>query len=497
MLFLELTLMLSTLSDAKLLRTHAFIGGDWCGAESGSTMAVEDPANGLIVGTVPEMNGDDARRAIDAAAVAQPGWQKQTAAARGGMLKAWFAEVMASVQDLADIITAESGKPLGEARGEVVYAASFLEWYAEEARRAYGEIIPPPQADKRLLVIRQPIGVAAAITPWNFPAAMILRKVAAALAAGCAIVVKPAPQTPLTALALAALAERAGLPPGVLNVVTGSIDSSRDIGTAICESTVVRALSFTGSTAAGTALSSQAAKTVKKVSLELGGNASFIVFDDADLDSAVAGAVAAKFRNAGQTCVCANRLYIQDGIHDAFVAKFMTEVQRLQVGPGSDEGVAIGPLIDARAVEKVHDLVDEARTAGGSVQLGGSPLNRDGNFYAPTVLTGANASMRLAHEELFGPVAPVFRFRTEAEVIELANNTDFGLASYFFSRDVSRCFRVAEQLECGMIGINTGMISTAVAPFGGVKASGIGREGGCHGMDEYQELKYLCFGETE
>lgn len=483
------------LTDRSLVRSHAYVGGGWCEAEGGTTVPVEDPANGQVIGSVPEMHGIDAERAIAAAAAALPTWREETAASRGDSLRKWSAAVTAATDDLAAIVTAESGKPLAEARGEVAYAASFLDWYAEEARRAYGEIIPPPQADKRLLVIRQPIGVAAAITPWNFPAAMILRKVAAALAAGCSMVVKPAPQTPLTALALATLAERVGIPAGVLNVVTGSLASSRDIGTAICESPVVRALSFTGSTAAGIALAQQAAATVKKVSLELGGNASLVVFDDADLEAAVAGAVAAKFRNAGQTCVCANRIYVQAGIHDAFVEHFTAAVRGLKVGPGAERDVTVGPLIDSRAIAKVTGLVDEALASGGVANLGGKPDGRGGHFFEPTVLTGVNASMRLAREEIFGPVAPVFRFETEAEALELANATEFGLASYFFSRDVSRCFRVAEQLECGMVGINTGMLSTAVAPFGGVKASGIGREGGRYGMDEYQELKYLCFGE--
>ena len=487
--------MVMDLSDPTLLRTHAFVGGIWCGAESGSTVSVKDPATGLAIGTVPEMNDADARKAIDAAAASQSEWQNKTAAVRGDFLKAWFHAVSAAADDLALIITTESGKPITEARGEVAYAASFLEWYAEEARRAYGEIIPPPQPDKRLLVIRQPIGVAAAITPWNFPAAMILRKVAAALAAGCSIVIKPAPQTPLTALALAAIAERVQLPAGVVNVVTGSLRSSHAIGTAICESPVIRALSFTGSTAAGINLASQAAGTVKKVSLELGGNASFIVFEDADINAAVAGAIAAKFRNAGQTCVCANRIYVQASIHDAFVERFVTAIRDLRIGCGIDKGVAIGPLIDERAVTKVRDLVDDATENGGVVQLGGKPLQGEGNFFEPTVLTDVNASMRLAREEIFGPVAAIFRFQTEVEVLKLANATDFGLASYFFSRDVGRCFRIAEGLECGMVGINTGMLSTAVAPFGGVKSSGIGREGGRHGLDEYQELKYLCFGE--
>lgn len=481
--------------SSELQQSRALIGGNWCEAASGQRLEVIDPATGVAIGSVPEMGVVDTDHAIEAAATALPRWRQQTAKARGQFLRQWFETVTAATSDLAAIITAESGKPLAEARGEVGYAAAFLEWYAEEARRAYGEVIPPHQADKRLLVIRQPIGVAAAITPWNFPAAMILRKAAAALAAGCTMVVKPAPQTPLTALALARLAEQAGLPPGVLNIVTGSIDSSRQIGTAICESPTVRALSFTGSTAAGVALARQAAATVKKVSLELGGNASFIVFDDADLDAAVAGALAAKFRNTGQTCVCANRLFVQAGVHDAFVEKFAAAVAQLKVGPGADEGVAVGPLIDSRAVEKVSGLVADAVSGGGRTLLGGTTHGLGGTFFEPTVITGATPAMRLAREEIFGPVAAVFRFETEAEVLELANATEFGLASYFYSRDVGRCFRVAEALECGMVGINTGILSTEVAPFGGVKSSGLGREGGRYGLDEYQELKYLCFGE--
>lgn len=489
--------MALALTDSSLVVSRGFIGGAWCEAASGRRLDVVDPATGRSIGSVPEMEGAEAERAISAAAEAFGPWRMLPAATRGQHLRTWFEAVTAATDDLAAIITAECGKPLAEARGEVAYAASFLEWYAGEAQRAYGDVIPPVHADKRMLVIRQPIGVAAAITPWNFPAAMILRKVAAALAAGCPMVVKPAPQTPLTALALAVLAERAGLPPGVVNVVTASVDSSRAIGQAICESPTVRALSFTGSTQAGIALSQQAAGTVKKVSLELGGNASFIVFDDADVDAAVAGALAAKFRNTGQTCVCANRLFVQAGIHDTFVKKFTAAVAGLKVGPGADEGVTVGPLIDDRAYAKVVGLLDDAKNLGAQPQLGGEAAGLGGTFFQPTVLTGAQPTMRLAHEEIFGPIAPVFRFETEPEVIDFANATDFGLASYFYSRDVSRCFRVAEALECGMVGINTGLLSSAVAPFGGVKFSGLGREGGRYGLEEYQEMKYLCFGEID
>ena len=486
--------MVFELTDASLLQTGACIAGKVCESISGSRVDVIDPATSEIIGSVPEMNGEDARKAIAAAEKALATWRTTTAAVRSERLQAWHRHVMESKEDLAQLITAECGKPIAESRGEVAYAASFLEWYAEEAKRAYGDVIPPHQEDKRLLVIRQPIGVAAAITPWNFPAAMILRKVAAALAAGCTMVVKPAPQTPLTALALHVLADRSGLPPGVLNTITGSIESSRQIGSAICESPTVRALSFTGSTPAGVSLAQQAATTVKKVSLELGGNASFIVFDDADIQSAVQGALAAKFRNSGQTCVCANRFFVQSGVHDTFVEAFTAAVAQLRVGPGSEPDVSVGPLIDDRAHEKVKALVADAVACGAEVAVGGSSDSTSGRFYPPTVLTSATPQMRLATEEIFGPVAPVFRFESEEEVLQLANRTEFGLASYFYSQDINRCFRVAEAIECGMVGINTGMLSTVVAPFGGVKSSGIGREGGRYGLDEYQELKYICLG---
>ena len=482
------------LTDVSLLQSGALIGGEVCESISGSRVDVTNPATSEIIGSVPEMNGEDTQKAIAAAESALAEWRTTAANVRSKRLQAWHRQVIDATEDLALLITAECGKPLSESRGEVAYAASFLEWYAEEAKRAYGDIIPPHQEDKRLMVIRQPIGVAAAITPWNFPAAMILRKVGAALAAGCTMVVKPAPQTPLTALALGVLAERSGLQPGVLNIITGSIESSRDIGTAICENPVVRALSFTGSTAAGISLAQQAAGTVKKVSLELGGNASFIVFEDADIEEAVQGAIAAKFRNSGQTCVCANRFFVQSGVHDEFVKAFTEAIAQLRVGQGSEPGVSVGPLIDDRAYEKVQGIVADAVACGAQVAFGGDPDPTKGRFFPPTVLTSANHQMRLATEEIFGPVAPVFKFQTEEEVIHLANHTEFGLASYFYSRDINRCFRVAETLECGMVGINTGMLSTAVAPFGGVKSSGVGREGGKYGLDEYQELKYICLG---
>ena len=488
--------MVIELADMSLVQSGAHIGGEVCESVTGSCVDVIDPANAEVIGSVPEMNGDDTRQAILAADVALDAWKTTTAASRSERLQAWHTHVIESKEDIARLITAESGKPIAESRGEVEYAASFLKWYAEEARRAYGDVIPPHQEDKRLLVMRQPIGVAAAITPWNFPAAMILRKVAAALAAGCTMVVKPAPQTPLTALALHVLAERSGLPPGVLNTITGSIESSRKIGAAICQSHTVRALSFTGSTAAGISLAQQAASTVKKVSLELGGNASFIVFDDADIDRAVQGALAAKFRNSGQTCVCANRFFVQSKVYEKFVDGFSTAVSKLRVGPGIDPDVSVGPLIDNRAQQKVQDIVSDAVARGAKLAVGGNCNSMDGRFFPPTVLTKVTPEMRLASEEIFGPVAPIFRFESEEQVLRLANQTDFGLASYFYSQDVNRCFRVAEAIECGMVGINTGMLSTVVAPFGGVKNSGVGREGGRYGLDEYQELKYICFGDV-
>ena len=488
--------MVLELADMSLVQSGAHIGGKVCESVTGSCVDVIDPANAEVIGSVPEMNGDDTRQAILAADVALGAWKTTTAASRSERLLAWHTHVIESKEDIARLITAESGKPIAESRGEVEYAASFLKWYAEEARRAYGDVIPPHQEDKRLLVMRQPIGVAAAITPWNFPAAMILRKVAAALAAGCTMVVKPAPQTPLTALALHVLAERSGLPPGVLNTITGSIESSREIGAAICQSHTVRALSFTGSTAAGISLAQQAASTVKKVSLELGGNASFIVFDDADIDRAVQGALAAKFRNSGQTCVCANRFFVQRKVYEKFVDGFSAAVSKLRVGPGIDPDVSVGPLIDNRAHQKVQDIVSDAVARGAEVAVGGNCNSMDGRFFPPTVLTKVTPEMRLGSEEIFGPVAPIFQFESEEQVLRLANQTDFGLASYFYSQDVNRCFRVAEAIECGMVGINTGMLSTVVAPFGGVKSSGVGREGGRYGLDEYQELKYICFGDV-
>lgn len=479
---------LAQLADATLLRFDALIGGAW--TAGGARFPVVDPATGITLAEVANLGHEEAQLAIAAADRAGPAWRAQTAKQRAAVLQRWAALLHAHADDLARIMTAEQGKPLAEARAEIGFGASFIEWFAEESRRVYGETIPTTDTDKRYLVIRQPIGVCAAITPWNFPVAMITRKVAPALAAGCTVVVKPAEQTPLCALAVAELGRRAGLPDGVLNVVTGDGEHSIAIGRALCEHDMVRHLSFTGSTEVGRILMRQCAPTIKKLSLELGGNAPFIVFDDADLDAAVEGALISKFRNAGQTCVCANRLYVQAGVYDRFVQKLAARAGEIRVGNGFDDGVQQGPLIDADALTKVETHVADAIAKGARVVVGGQ---RTGvNSYAPTVLADANDTMLCAREETFGPVAPVFRFDTEAEVIALANATEFGLASYFFSRDLGRIFRVGEALEYGMVGVNTGLISTAEVPFGGVKQSGLGREGSHHGMDEYLETKYLC-----
>ncbi len=479
---------LAQLADATLLRFDALIGGTW--TAGGARFPVVDPATGITLAEVANLGHEEAQQAIAAADRAGPAWRAQTAKQRAAVLQRWAALLHAHADDLARIMTAEQGKPLAEARAEIGFGASFIEWFAEESRRVYGETIPTTDTDKRYLVIRQPIGVCAAITPWNFPVAMITRKVAPALAAGCTVVVKPAEQTPLCALAVAELGRRAGLPDGVLNVVTGDGEHSIAIGRALCEHDMVRHLSFTGSTEVCRILMRQCAPTIKKLSLELGGNAPFIVFDDADLDAAVEGALISKFRNAGQTCVCANRLYVQAGVYDRFVQKLAARAGEIRVGNGFDDGVQQGPLIDADALTKVETHVADAIAKGARVVVGGQ---RTGvNSYAPTVLADANDAMLCAREETFGPVAPVFRFDTEAEVIALANATEFGLASYFFSRDLGRIFRVGEALEYGMVGVNTGLISTAEVPFGGVKQSGLGREGSRHGMDEYLETKYLC-----
>jgi succinate-semialdehyde dehydrogenase / glutarate-semialdehyde dehydrogenase len=482
---------LTSLKDPGLLRTDALINGEW--VSGGQRFGVDDPATGQRLAEVANLGAAETEQAIAAANAAWPAWRAQTAKQRAAVLMKWFQLLNEHADDLARLMTAEQGKPLAEARGEVIYAASFVEWFAEEAKRVYGETVPTTDPTKRYLVIKQPIGVCAAITPWNFPIAMITRKVAPALAAGCPVVIKPAEQTPLSALAAAELAQRAGMPPGVLNVVTGDSEQSIEIGKVLCGSDAVRHLSFTGSTEVGRVLMQQCAPTIKKMSLELGGNAPFIVFDDADVDSAVEGAMASKYRNAGQTCVCANRLYVQDGVYEAFTAKLAEKVRNLKVGNGFEAGVQLGPLIDEPALAKVEAHVADATAQGARVLTGGQRVGE--RFFAPTVLADVTPDMLCSREETFGPVAPVFRFKSEDEVIALANATEFGLASYFYSRDIGRIFRVAEGLEYGMVGINTGLISVAEVPFGGVKQSGLGREGSHHGMDDYVEVKYLCLGD--
>ncbi len=479
------------LKDTSLLRDACYINGQWTGADNGRAFDVLNPANGEVVMQVPDCGADETRRAIDAANAAWGDWRARTAKERAGILKEWFNLMMAHQEDLAQIMTAEQGKPLTEARGEIAYAASFIEWFAEEAKRIYGDTINHPLPGKRIVVLKQPIGVAAAITPWNFPAAMITRKCAPALAVGCTMLVKPAEDTPLTALALAELGDRAGLPPGVLNIVTGD---ARAIGGEMTGNPVVRKLSFTGSTEVGKLLIEQCASTVKKVSMELGGNAPFIVFDDADIDAAVEGAMASKFRNTGQTCVCANRILVQDGVYDAFAERLADAAGKLKVGVGTDDGVQQGPLINDAALEKVEHHVRDAVDKGAGVMIGGRRHELGGTFYEPTVLRDVTREMVLNGEETFGPVAPLLRFRTEEEAVRIANDTPYGLASYFYSRDIARVWRVAEALEYGIVGINEGIFSNEVAPFGGVKESGIGREGSKYGAEEYLELKYLCLG---
>ena len=477
------------LKDNGIFRQRCLIDGNWLDADSGETLAIHNPATGEALGTVPKTGAAETRRAIAAAQAALPAWRARTAGERARLLRRWHDLLMAHQDDLGLLMTAEQGKPLAEARGEIAYAAGYLEWFAEEGRRAYGEIIPPNLADRRILATREPVGVCAAITPWNFPAAMITRKAGAALAAGCTMVAKPASQTPFSALALAELAARAGIPAGVFNVVTGSAAA---IGGELCANPSVRKLSFTGSTEIGAQLIAQCAPTVKKLSMELGGNAPFIVFDDADLDAAVAGAIVSKYRNAGQTCVCANRLLVQDGVYDAFAEKLAKAVGGLKVGNGVEPGVTQGPLIDAPALAKVEELVADARAKGARVVCGGRRHALGRTFYEPTILADVTPAMRVAREEIFGPVAPLFRFAAEEDAVRMANDTEFGLASYFFARDVGRIFRVAEALEYGMVGVNTGAISTEIAPFGGVKSSGLGREGSRHGLDDYLEIKYVC-----
>ncbi len=481
-----------TLNDSALLRGQSYIGGAWVGADDGALFAVTNPATGETIAQVADVGVAETRRAIAAADAAFGPWKAKTGKERAAALRKWFELIMAAGDDLARLMTLEQGKPLAEAKGEVAYGANFVEWFAEEAKRIYGDTIPAHGADKRIVVIKQPIGVVAAITPWNFPIAMITRKVAPALAVGCPVVVKPSEDTPLSALALAVLAERAGLPAGVFNVVTST--KAPEVGLELTTSEVVRKVSFTGSTEVGKILMRQSASTVKKVSLELGGNAPFIVFDDADLDAAVVGALASKYRNAGQTCVCANRLLVQDGVYDAFVAKLKAAVEGFKVGNGLEAGVTQGPLINADAIDKVETLVADAVEKGARVVTGGSRHDLGGTFFQPTILTEVTPAMKVAKEEIFGPVAPVFRFKTEADAIRMANDTVFGLAAYFYGRDVARVWRVAEALEYGMVGINEGLISTEVAPFGGVKQSGLGREGSKYGTDDFLEVKYMCFG---
>ena len=477
------------LNNSSLLRSDAFIAGEWRAANGRGTIAVTNPATGAVVGTVPRFGVTETQEAIVAADQAANAWRKTPAKVRSGILRRWYELMLENADDLAMIMTAEQGKPLNEALGEVRYAAAYLEWYAEEAKRIDGSVIAGPSPDKRILVTREPVGVCAAITPWNFPLAMITRKAGPALAAGCPVVVKPASKTPLSALALADLAELADVPPGVFSVVTGP---AGEVGTALATSPLVKKLSFTGSTEVGRTLMTQAGATVKKISMELGGNAPFIVFDDADIDAAVEGAVASKYRNAGQTCVCTNRFYIQDGVHDAFAERLVAAVRTLKVGNGAEHGVTQGPLVDASAVEKVKEHIEDALEHGARILCGGTSHALGGNFFEPTVLSNATRAMKIAREETFGPVAALFRFTSEEEVIELANDTEYGLASYLYSRDLGRTFRVSEALEYGMVGVNTGLISNEMAPFGGVKQSGLGREGSKFGIDDYTSLKYTC-----
>ena len=480
----------SLLSDPSLLATDAYLGGEWTGATGGKTFAVRNPARGDEIAQVADLSREDVARAVAAADEAQKDWAARTGKDRANILRAWFDLMVENADDLATILTAEQGKPRAEARGEILYGASFIEWFAEEAKRVYGEIVPGHQPDKRIHVLRQPIGVAAAITPWNFPNAMITRKVGPALAAGCSIVVRPPSLTPLSALALGVLADRAGLPKGIFSVLPST--DSKGVGQEFCENDAVRKLTFTGSTEVGRILLKQAADRVMKCSMELGGNAPFIVFDDADVDAAVEGAIICKFRNNGQTCVCANRIYVQDGVYDAFAEKLAERLSKMKVGDGLEDGTDLGPLIDEDAVAKVMSHIQDAQEKGGKVISGGSKHDLGGLFFQPTVVTGATQEMKFSTEETFGPLAPLYRFKTEDEAIALANDTIFGLASYFYARDLSRVTRVQEALEYGIVGVNTGLISTEVAPFGGVKQSGLGREGSRHGIDEFTELKYVC-----
>ncbi|UYZ83860.1 NADP-dependent succinate-semialdehyde dehydrogenase [Entomomonas sp. E2T0] len=475
------------LKDTSLFRQQAYVDGKWLDADSGKTIEVTNPATGEVIGTVPRMGAAETKRAIEAANKALPAWRAKTAKERSVIIRRWFDLLIQHQDDLALILTTEQGKPLAEAKGEIVYGASYLDWFSEEAKRVYGDVIPGHMTDKRVVVIKQPIGVTAAITPWNFPNAMITRKAGPALAAGCTMIIKPASATPYSALALVELAERAGVPAGVLSVVTGS---AGEIGNELTSNPIIRKLSFTGSTEIGRDLMAECAKDIKKVSLELGGNAPFIVFDDADLDAAVEGAMISKYRNSGQTCVCANRLYVQDSIYDAFIEKFKAAVAKLKIGNGAEAGITTGPMIDGKAVEKVQEHIEDAVSKGAKVVAGGKALG--GNFFEPTILADVPKDAKVSKEETFGPLAPVFRFKTEQEVIEYANDTEFGLASYFYAKDMSRVIRVSEALEYGMVAINTGLLSNEMAPFGGVKASGLGREGSKYGIEDYLEIKYLC-----
>jgi succinate-semialdehyde dehydrogenase/glutarate-semialdehyde dehydrogenase len=477
------------LKDNTLFRQAVPVAGQWIEAGDAPSVDVVNPADGRLLGRVPKLGAVDTRKAIEAAQLAMPAWAARTAKDRSALLRRWFELIVENKDDLAEILTLEQGKPLGEAKGEILYGASFVEWFGEETRRVYGDIIPGHQPDKRILVMKQPIGVVAAITPWNFPNAMITRKAAPALGAGCGVVLKPASQTPFSAIALAILAQRAGIPPELFSVVTGS---PREIGVELTSNPLIRKVTFTGSTDVGAELMRQSASTIKKMGLELGGNAPFIVFDDADLDAAVEGTIISKFRNNGQTCVCANRIYVQDGVFEAYAERLCNAISKLRIGDGMEPDVALGPLIDSAAVEKVEEHISDAQSKGARIMLGGARHERGGNFFQATVLVDVTADMMLANEETFGPVAPLFRFTDEDDVIRQANNTEFGLASYFYARELSRVFRVAEALEYGMVGVNTGLISTAEAPFGGVKSSGLGREGSRYGMEEFLEVKYIC-----
>ena len=480
------------LKNTKLLKAHGYINGEWVGDNAESRFEVTNAYTNEVISTLPEMGKQETNDAIEAANIAWPNWRSKTAKERAAILKKWFDLIMENQEDLAILMTAEQGKPIAEARGEVGYGASFIEWFAEEGKRTYGDVIPTPSNDRRIIVIKQPIGVVASITPWNFPIAMITRKCAPALAAGCPVVIKPASETPLSALAIAELADQAGIPKGILNVVVGT--HSSEIGLALTESKIVRKLSFTGSTAVGKILTRNCADTMKKVSMELGGNAPFIVFDDADLDSAVSGALISKFRNTGQTCVCSNRILVQEGIYDEFVTRLAEEVKTLNVGNGMEEGINQGPLISQKALDKVKDHISDAIDRGAVIVAGGKPHQSGGTMFEPTVISNVDSSMKVASEETFGPLAPIFKFSTEKEAIDMANDTEFGLASYFYTSNVNRIWRVSEALEYGMVGVNEGVISNEVAPFGGIKESGLGREGSHYGIDDFLELKYICMG---